>query len=682
MRVSKTGLFVLIFMIVFSIFAANVINIFSNQQAYEESSFAQSKDTNRYLALDDKFEHLIWFLQISDIHISIFRDPTRITQFREFCDITVDVVKPKLVLASGDLTDAKSEDNIGSKQNLGEWEYYRNVLRECRITNKTIWLDIRGNHDNFNVAGQDSKENFFPNYSIQGGHNPRSYMHQVRLNANEGGDLYTFIGIDACLEPGPRRPFNFVGMVDKPEIDEVRRLIARTIASGSDHTIWFGHFPTSCILTTGDDALEGGVRGLIRELNQSMAYVCGHLHTLGGIIPRMYTMQRDGFLELELGDWKDNRRFRLMAIDHGFLSFTDVKHDEWPIVLITNPKHALFIIPTREDLDLIKTSSHIRILAFSIGSISRVRARINSEDWQQCTNVKRSLFVCPWSPSNYLTGIHQIEVSVQDHFGRTKNINQPFSLDGTRLSFDVLPRLVLMTNASLIFKIMFACLLVFSILPMCILRLMHKLVKDEKVSKPVIRPGCLKALLRKMWIMSTVDRIFWPLVLYPVYLAFGPWSIGHIIEDHIGAIFAWGIFVNGTFLPGSLTYAYGFLQIFTFHIPLTIILAHGADSRFQVNVIKAGKTRSVLGYIWLNLPFSILMSIHLYMAYFFLLSYGTMAFLLGPLKTWSVVLATVLWFLALTLPEKCTRNAANVWYVKPVPEMSQTNLSLNNAIVN
>jgi hypothetical protein len=37
------------------------------------------------------------------------------------------------------------------------------------------------------------------------------------------------------------------------------------------------------------------------------AYLCGHLHTLGGLMPEMYTMHKEGNLELELGDWKDNR---------------------------------------------------------------------------------------------------------------------------------------------------------------------------------------------------------------------------------------------------------------------------------------------------------------------------------------------------------------------------------------
>ena len=36
-------------------------------------------------------------------------------------------------------------------------------------------------------------------------------------------------------------------------------------------------------------------------------YVCGHLHTLGGLMPHMYSRQKTGYLELELADWKDQR---------------------------------------------------------------------------------------------------------------------------------------------------------------------------------------------------------------------------------------------------------------------------------------------------------------------------------------------------------------------------------------
>lgn len=116
-------------------------------------------------------------------------------------------------------------------------------------------------------------------------------------------EVYSFIGIDACLEPGPRRPFNFVGMVDRQEIELVNKLIDE-VKSNSNHTIWFGHFPTSCIISEGES-----VRKMISKLDQGLVYLCGHLHSLGGAVPQMYALQKEGFLELELCDWKDNRMY-------------------------------------------------------------------------------------------------------------------------------------------------------------------------------------------------------------------------------------------------------------------------------------------------------------------------------------------------------------------------------------
>ncbi|KAJ8984442.1 hypothetical protein NQ317_012506 [Molorchus minor] len=77
---------------------------------------------------------------------------------------------------------------------------------------------------NFNVADFKSKHNYFTNYSVQGKENPRSYMYQIR----NGNNLYSFIAVDACLEPGPRRPFNFVGMLDTLEIETLNSLISKS----------------------------------------------------------------------------------------------------------------------------------------------------------------------------------------------------------------------------------------------------------------------------------------------------------------------------------------------------------------------------------------------------------------------------------------------------------------------
>lgn len=42
--------------------------------------------------------------KISDLHLSIFHDWGRVTELKEFCDLTLDTIKPSAVLASGMLT--------------------------------------------------------------------------------------------------------------------------------------------------------------------------------------------------------------------------------------------------------------------------------------------------------------------------------------------------------------------------------------------------------------------------------------------------------------------------------------------------------------------------------------------------------------------------------------------------
>lgn len=91
----------------------------------------------------------ISFFQISDIHISIFQDEGRINDFREFATRTLSAIKPKVVLASGDLTDAKDRDHLGSRQYEQEWKIYHDILESSQVRNKTLWMDIRGNHGNF-----------------------------------------------------------------------------------------------------------------------------------------------------------------------------------------------------------------------------------------------------------------------------------------------------------------------------------------------------------------------------------------------------------------------------------------------------------------------------------------------------------------------------------------------------
>lgn len=70
----------------------------------------------------------------------------------------------------------------------------------------------------------------------------KSYRYEYKA---QDGNSYSFVGIDACLTPGVRRPFNFIGQLDEAELKRVRQL--KEESKHSNYTVWFGHYPTSSI---------------------------------------------------------------------------------------------------------------------------------------------------------------------------------------------------------------------------------------------------------------------------------------------------------------------------------------------------------------------------------------------------------------------------------------------------
>ncbi|MCL4116407.1 UNVERIFIED_CONTAM: hypothetical protein GTU68_024498, partial [Idotea baltica] len=484
--------------------------------------------------------------QISDLHLSIFHDEGRVTSFKKFASETVSIIKPSVVLASGDLTDAKTIDMLGSRQYIKEWTSYNDVLTESGVKNKTVWLDIRGNHDNFNVPSLSSSNNFYQRFSVQGPKHQRSYMYTLR----KGYDTMSFIAVDACLLPGPRRPFNFIGVLTSKEMEALKSFEIES--RKHNNTIWFGHYPTSCIVSP-----EPGIRKL---MGRGLAYLCGHLHTLGGLARSLYTRQQTGSLELELGDWKDERLFRVGVTDHGLFSFVDVALDDWPIILITNPKNAMFVMTHNEPFHLTFHSTHIRT-----SKISEVKVRLHEKGkWHLMIHVEGPLYVASWTPTKYAEGIHTIEVSAKDIRGRKNVVSQSFALDNSQVNFGLWSRAILMSNISVVFQFLFGLSICLCIIPLCAIRWIHYRVKGKqknKMARPRINTWIMQIWLRKLWILCCIDKLFWPLVLYSAYLPIGPWFIGEVLENHIGVVFAWGTFVYSSYLPGSLTYAYGFLQV-------------------------------------------------------------------------------------------------------------------------
>lgn len=406
-------------------------------------------------------------------------------------------------------------------------------------------------------------------------------------------------------------------------------------------TIWFGHHPFSVTTTPS-------VRNILRA---GAVYLCGHLHTLAEVVPKMHAVHADGHLELELGDWLDTRNYRVLAIDHDIFSFVDVRLNTWPVVLITNPKDAHYIMPPHEPLGRMMKSTHIRFLVFSPVPITSATVEIDGYPLTNiATHVDGPLFVCQWNPDDFSTGIHSISVNVQDAAGRTSVRTQLFSLDGSRPTLDLIPAFLLLTDFFTLGRVLFFVFFVTIVLGLGFMRRCHPLTRQG---------GFFCGVFGRWWnrllLLSLTDGLFYPLFLFGVYTAIGPWFIGEIMRGHIGMLFVHGIYLKQHWIPGSLSYYYGLMQLALLNLPLTLYLAYFVEINNRVsiqksharNILNSTLIDNLLGFLQTSLGHFVFFAALLWQmssCYNLLYTYGTLAFLLSPAKTWSIVLMIYLFW--------------------------------------
>lgn len=587
-------------------------------------------DTN--VTIDDKPNNLLWFLQVTDLHLSSIGHFDRETDFAEFAKKYVDIIRPDVVLVTGDITDGREPNTtFGTGPQEKEWVAYHEAISHSKTPDGTnldkFWLDIRGNHDNFNVYRPKDPKTLYRRFSIQGKQHERNYNHIIEKD----GKNYTFIGVDEVQTPGLKIPFNFIGIVKDEDLSELKKFKEVARNSSSQYTIWFAHYPTSSIASPNE-----GLRNVIDG-----PYLCGHFHTIGNWVTHMHATQQPGFVEAELGDWKYNRRIRLAAIDHQLFNFVDVGFNEFPIALITNPKKAEYSMPKYEPVDRMKNSTHIRVIVFSNATIEKVEIYI---DGQKQKHVKYSggpLWVSPWNPDAYATGLHTVQVYVEDSNRSNRTFSQTFSLDTSRNEFSFAARLLLRAYFKSYVMAIFFFIVVVCTLPLIALRLVAYRHHDTG-----LRRHYKGTLLFNIHLLSNIDRLFIPIFTIPVWMAIGPHFIGHLVDEAVGACFVWGVLIDGTFIHTGITYNVGSIFLLFIHVPELVLLTYQVSSNYK-SITHSNSPVTIFNFrLMLHICIT---ALQLWMGTLLLSAYGTMSFLTSFPFVWCIFIYAYCWYQCATI---------------------------------
>ena len=561
-----------------------------------------------------------------------------------------------MVLASGDLTDAKDPDGVGSGQVLQEWETYKNLLKKNNVLKKTTYLDIRGNHDSFDIMSLDDPENYYLVHSGLITPQRSSYLKSV----TKGNTTISFLAVDATMNPGPKKLFNFLGHLPEDKLVELASL-RRQAMEASEAVVYFGHFPSSCIVSEipAMEMMHGG-----------LVYLSGHLHTLGGLAPELYTLHHTGTPELELGDWKENRRFRLMAVDNGMLSFVDVTHGKWPVVLVTNPKNSEFLSPQVEHIENILQSKSIRILAYSPVGIKSVSIKINKEDWKTCQHSSGNFYTIDWSPEDYESKVNILRVEVVDGFGDSKEITQSFVVrheDAEELKYSLYARIILMGSPHTLLMSLWVTGFLMCSVPVVLARLLPALLEQIKKRKigthnlarhtskiykyAMVSCGVLISSLERMsshGVIGSLCLLMRHRAVYHLYLfttilvTFCPWHVGEVLSGHVGFVFPWATIVRGTVLPSFYNFVFSLFHLWVFHQPLLWALVFKMSWR----VYETSDSKIILALT--NIPVTIVLSLQailLIVLYYFPSNLGIfreIAIMLAPMEIVTIMIGFIL----------------------------------------
>ncbi|KAJ1893236.1 hypothetical protein LPJ66_005877 [Kickxella alabastrina] len=695
-----------------SLSASDSLNFGSKAAIESPTALTNNKEQQNASPLASSNDGILTFIHASDLHISKYFAKGGLIHFLHFLHTAVPLISPRLVAVTGDLTDGKDRQRLTSLQQIDEWQAYQRALNESHVKTRlggNFYRDQRGNHDCFNVFSFNSSDNYYKDYSAV---QEDGYLLQIR----EPFGTYSFVASDGCPRHGFARPMNFFGYLDAYGMEQLERRMEK--ASGSSHVFLLNHYPVSTML-------YGKYRKSFGELvNGVSVFLCGHLHYLaGGIGAQLQAYKaHDGYWELEIGDMKEHAVYRVYAIDNDLVAFVDVilpleqipmpnpqlldAHVQAaiphpPVVLVTNPKDARYLLPKHEPLGKMLTSTHIRVLIWTDSPVASVSVKIDGHEHPHKAEyrgketgtgddvVKTPLWVVPWDAAKYDDGsLHEIQVTAVDSDGKTTTVRLPFhfSLEPLSLENDSRGGWIMRQNFADIFRIsgLISYLLMVLFL-LLIPRLVHCHLKDPhawlsrrrlehhkddarmrhiwatftrgNIVNPFVLVKLLLALLSShtkfcVWTQFTaqvyfasIPWLYWPAYFFAMALATMPLFTGHLIPsagpNGIGSVYVYGIYIAGEWAPLLDSWLYALTSIASLALLLLYVpVAVSPWSIFYPTPVGAQKPwyRSILVRLAMASFITLYLGVPTIMTVY---TYGFISIVLGPGRAWLFIAAAV-----------------------------------------
>ncbi|XP_057960566.1 putative metallophosphoesterase At3g03305 isoform X2 [Malania oleifera] len=571
-------------------FAASSAEVHHHSRATTEDADSKSRGAGRRV-VDAKGgpESVVWVVQLSDLHFSMFH-PDRAHDFRSLIGPALSMINPSLVLITGDLTDGKSKDLLIMKQNEEEWAEYQSVMEDVvkrSGLDKSIFYDLRGNHDSFGVPVVGDSFDFFSKYSINGQLGRSRNVNSVTVQT--GSWNYLFVGFDSAMSIGLRGPTNLFGHPTVQLLTDIDSELSQwdSLSTKPVTKITFGHFPLS-FSAASPSAINLEDIFLKHSLS---AYLCGHLHTrFGKNLKRHHqsghNFQKnlqlnihqipsesianclgrapplEEFWEWEMGDWRKSRMMRILAIDRGHVSFVDIDFKAGArktIILPTFPLDSRFMLtassPHKYSCEVNPSSNGmIRALVFSVSPIVLVVARIYDSrpgdlnmvmetpmTKQEDNSSRGDLYSALWnfkafedpSPDRYWLQIEAVDI-----MGRSSLTElRPFSITGHSArvlwtwkeffvmgcQWDALYYPIIWFSLSFLFIILFT--------PKALLIFTNRQHTYKNFSN---NKGLLNGLAWFLTELCSIPIIWFGMLGYLFYLVLFPWFFGQVFTDDGG----------------------------------------------------------------------------------------------------------------------------------------------------